>query len=56
MIGIDGRPRVKSLAELLSEWLKFRTDTVLRRLQYRLDKILERLHILDGLLDCLSEH
>ena len=50
MIGIDGRPRVKNLAELLSEWLKFRTDTVLRRLQYRLDKILERLHILDGLL------
>ncbi len=50
MIGIDGRPRVKNLAELLSEWLAFRTDTVLRRLQYRLDKILERLHILDGLL------
>lgn len=50
VIGIDGRPAVKDLAQLLSEWLKFRTDTVLRRLKYRLDKILERLHILDGLL------
>ncbi|MFT7684708.1 MAG: topoisomerase-4 subunit A [Candidatus Azotimanducaceae bacterium] len=50
MIGIDGRPRVKSLTEILSEWLTFRTDTVLRRLNYRLAKILDRLHILDGLM------
>jgi topoisomerase IV subunit A len=50
MIGIDSRPRVRPLAELLSEWLKFRTDTVLRRLQFRLEKILARMHILDGLL------
>jgi topoisomerase-4 subunit A len=50
MIGLDGRPRVKNLRDLLSEWLVFRTDTVRRRLQYRLDKVLARLHILDGLL------
>jgi topoisomerase-4 subunit A len=50
VIGLDGRPRVKNLRDLLSEWLVFRTDTVRRRLQYRLDKVLARLHILDGLL------
>lgn len=50
MIGIDGRPKVKSLTTILTEWLTFRTDTVRRRLQYRLDKVLARLHILDGLL------
>ncbi len=50
MIGIDGRPRVRPLVELLNEWLRFRQDTVLRRLQFRLDKILDRLHILEGLL------
>ena len=50
MIGIDGKPRVRPLLDILKEWLKFRTDTVLRRLQFRLDKILERLHILDGLM------
>ena len=50
MIGLDGRPRVKNLRDLLNEWLLFRTDTVRRRLQYRLDKVLARLHILDGLL------
>src|SRR3569623_948097 len=50
VIGLDGRPRVKSLRELLTEWLEFRTDTVRRRLQFRLDKVLARLHILDGLL------
>ncbi|MFT5015077.1 MAG: topoisomerase-4 subunit A, partial [Dinoroseobacter sp.] len=50
MIGIDGKPRVKNLAEILSEWLTYRTDTVLRRLQFRLDKIVDRLHILEGLL------
>lgn len=50
MIGIDGRPQVKNLRSILSEWLSFRTETVRRRLQYRLDKVLARLHILDGLL------
>ncbi len=50
MIGIDGRPQVKALNRILSEWLEFRTETVRRRLQYRLDKVLARLHILDGLL------
>ncbi len=50
VIGLNGRPQVKGLQLLLSEWLQFRTETVTRRLQYRLDKILARLHILDGLL------
>ncbi len=50
MIGLDGRPRVKNLHEILLEWLQFRTETVRRRLQFRLDKVLARLHILDGLL------
>jgi topoisomerase-4 subunit A len=50
MIGNDGRPGVKALNRILTEWLEFRTETVRRRLQYRLDKVLARLHILDGLL------
>jgi len=50
MIGIDGRPRVKNLKEILSEWIKFRSGTVLKRLQFRLDKILDRLHVLEGLM------
>jgi topoisomerase IV subunit A len=50
MIGLDGRPRVKNLREILVEWLTFRTETVRRRLQFRLDKVLARLHILEGLL------
>ena len=50
VIGLDGRPRVMSLRDLLTEWLSFRTTTVTRRLQWRLDKISKRLHILDGLL------
>ena len=50
VIGIDGSPKVKSLLGILSEWLEFRTETVRRRLQYRLDKVNARLHILDGLL------
>ncbi|MGJ8674538.1 MAG: DNA topoisomerase IV subunit A [Pseudoalteromonas sp.] len=50
MIGLDGRPQVKDLRSILNEWLVFRKDTVTRRLQYRLDKILARLHILEGLL------
>jgi len=50
MIGINGRPQVKNLRLLLEEWLKFRTVTVRRRLQWRLDKVNSRLHILDALL------
>jgi len=50
VIGINGRPQVKNLPTLLSEWLAFRTATVTRRLQFRLDKVLKRLHVLDGLL------
>jgi len=50
MIGLNGRPQVKNLRELLSEWLEFRMTTVRRRLQWRLDKVNARLHILDGLL------
>jgi topoisomerase-4 subunit A len=50
MIGLDGRPQVKDLRTILSEWLVFRKNTVTRRLQYRLDKVLARLHILGGLL------
>jgi topoisomerase IV subunit A len=50
MIGLDGRPRVKNLREILVEWLTFRTETVRKRLQFRLDKVLARLHVLEGLL------
>ena len=50
MIGLGGRPRVYNLKDLLSEWLGFRTETVRKRLQYRLEHVKERLHILDGLL------
>ncbi|MEH6472000.1 MAG: DNA topoisomerase IV subunit A [Halopseudomonas sp.] len=50
MIGIDGRPQVKNLRMILTEWLQYRTETVTKRLQYRLQKVLDRLHILDGLL------
>jgi topoisomerase-4 subunit A len=50
VIGADGRPQVKNLRRLLSEWLEFRFDTVTRRLQHRLDKVERRLHLLEGLL------
>ena len=50
MIGIDGRPGVKGLDRLLKEWLRFRTDTVRRRLEYRLERVVRRLHILEGYL------
>ncbi|MCD1127559.1 DNA topoisomerase IV subunit A [Jinshanibacter sp. LJY008] len=50
MLGLDGRPAVKNLVEILSEWLVFRRDTVVRRLNHRLERVLKRLHILDGLL------
>ena len=50
VIGADGRPQVKNLRMLLSEWLAFRFDTVVRRLQHRLGRVERRLHLLDGLL------
>jgi topoisomerase-4 subunit A len=50
VIGLDGKPSVKNLRTLLTEWLKYRVNTVRRRLQYRLDKVEKRLHLLDGLL------
>jgi len=50
MIGLDGRPQVKGLLQILTEWLKYRTQIVKRRLQFRLGNINDRLHILDGLM------
>jgi len=50
MIGLDNRPSVKGLVEILTEWLAYRRDTVRRRLNFRLDKVMKRLHILEGLL------
>ncbi|MCX7513608.1 DNA topoisomerase IV subunit A [Frateuria sp. STR12] len=49
MIGLDGRPQVKDLKKILTEWLTFRTDTVTRRLTHRLGKVERRLHLLEGL-------
>jgi topoisomerase-4 subunit A len=50
IIGLDGRPRVMGLKAVLADWLEFRIATVTRRLQYRLEKVSKRLHILAGLL------
>ena len=50
VIGLDGRPKVCSLRELLVQWLAFRTETVRRRLRWRLDRVEQRLHVLEGLL------
>ncbi|KGE78724.1 DNA topoisomerase IV subunit A [Halomonas salina] len=50
VIGLDGRPRVMPLPDLLGEWLRFRRSTVRRRLEHRLGKVQDRLHILEGLL------
>ena len=50
VIGLDGKPQVKDLRTLLTEWLTFRVQTVRRRLQFRLDKVEKRLHLLEGLL------
>jgi topoisomerase-4 subunit A len=47
-IGTDGRPRQKPLREILLEWLAFRTDTVTRRTRHRLDKVIDRIHVLEG--------
>ena len=49
MIGLDGRPQVKDLRRILTEWLNFRVDTVTRRLSHRLAKVERRLHLLEGL-------
>jgi topoisomerase-4 subunit A len=48
MVGIDGRPVPKSLREMLTEWIEFRSATILRRSQHRLNKVLDRIHILEG--------
>lgn len=50
VIGLDGKPQVKDLRTLLTEWLVYRVGTVRRRLQFRLDKVEKRLHLLEGLL------
>ncbi|MCZ6828954.1 MAG: DNA topoisomerase IV subunit A [Gammaproteobacteria bacterium] len=50
MIGIDAKPEVKGLDRILKEWLRFRTTTVRRRLEYRLQRVLRRLHLLEGYL------
>ncbi|MCB1762076.1 MAG: DNA topoisomerase IV subunit A [Gammaproteobacteria bacterium] len=50
VIGLNGRPQVKNLRDLLQEWLHFRQETVRRRLEYRLGKVRDRLHLLEGLL------
>ncbi|MDR1075900.1 MAG: DNA topoisomerase IV subunit A [Xanthomonadaceae bacterium] len=50
VIGLNGKPQVKNLKTLLSEWLQFRKDTVVRRLNHRLEKVERRLHLLEGLL------
>ena len=50
VIGLDQRPRVKDLLGILKEWLAYRQTVVTRRIRFRLDKIIERLHVLDGLL------
>ncbi|WP_417552210.1 DNA topoisomerase IV subunit A [Marinomonas fungiae] len=50
VIGLDGLPQVKPLTTFISEWLRFRIGVVRKRIQYRLDKVLNRLHILEGLL------
>jgi topoisomerase-4 subunit A len=50
LIGLDGKPKIKNLRDILEEWLEYRKSTVTRRLQHRLDKVNARLHLLEGLL------
>ena len=50
LIGTDGRPGVRNLRDLLREWLDWRTETTRRRLEWRLGKVADRLHVLEGLL------
>lgn len=47
-IGMDGRPKQRNLRDIVQEWLVFRTDTMVRRTQYRLNKVLDRIHVLEG--------
>jgi topoisomerase-4 subunit A len=49
MIGLDGKPQVKNLKQALTEWIRFRQDTVTKRLSHRLEKVERRLHLLEGL-------
>jgi topoisomerase-4 subunit A len=49
MIGLDGKPQVKNLKQALTEWIRFRQDTVTKRLSHRLEKVERRLHMLEGL-------
>ncbi|HQT42078.1 MAG TPA: DNA topoisomerase IV subunit A, partial [Polynucleobacter sp.] len=53
MIGTDGRPRQKGLKDIISEWISFRVGTVTRRTQHRLNKVKDRMHILEGRLTVL---
>lgn len=53
MIGIDGRPQQKGLVQILKEWIEFRFDTVRRRTRWRLGKVNERIHILEGRITVL---
>jgi topoisomerase IV subunit A len=48
MIGLDGRPTLKSMRQMLNEWIEFRHQTIGKRSQYKLDKVLDRIHILEG--------
>src|SRR5699024_12050934 len=50
MIGLDGKPQVKHLLNIVQEWLEFRMHTVRRRLEHRLERVESRLHLLEGLL------
>ena len=50
MIGLNGKPQVKNIKMILTEWLSYRIEVVKRRLSHRLEKVLDRLHLLDGLL------
>ncbi|MEI6858398.1 MAG: DNA topoisomerase IV subunit A [Shewanella sp.] len=50
ILGLNGRPQVKGLKQILTEWLEFRLTTVTRRIRHKLDKVLARLHILDALM------
>ncbi len=50
VIGLDGKPRIMNIEKMLKEWLTYRITTVTRRLQHRLNKVLDRLHILEGML------
>ena len=50
LISLKGSPRVFALKDLISEWLKFRQQTVMRKLEHRLDQVHDRIHILEGLL------